>query len=191
MKEQFFAKTQKELFHSFNHISSSLSKLLPLPTDFWEATITTKSGAVIENLASIYTINQSIITTLDNVKTDICNGKMNNTRVYYESDLHIVDVLVSIYCQFCTKEKTASFTNVAQLKEKIKNQLRTLHAYIENFPEDLATNIKARPEVISKVSLDYYQLIYLAFTHAQTQIDGINLVKNLSELAEESRKYLN
>ena len=190
MHNPFFTKTKKELYHSFNQISESINKLYKLPPNFWKLSLTSQNDSVKHNLASIYTINQSIIATIEKVKVDLYEGKINNSRLYYESDLQVVDVLVNIYSQFAAKEKTVLISDTNELKEKMLQQIGTLYSYIEHFPEDLATNIKARPRVISKVSLDYYQLIYLAFTHAQLQINTIQLILNLSKIAKRSSLLL-
>jgi hypothetical protein len=190
MQNPFFTKTKKELYHSFNQISNSINELYKLPTNFWKLSLVSQNDSVKHNLASIYTINQSIIATIEKVKVDLYEGKINNSRLYYESDLQVVDVLVNIYSQFATKEKIVLISDTKHLKKKVFEQINTLYSYIEHFPEDLATNIKARPRVISKVSLDYYQLIYLAFTHTKLQISTIQLIQNLSKIAEKTSPSL-
>jgi len=184
MQNPFFTKTKKELYSSFNQISGAIKELCTLPTDLWSLSLTSQNASIKHSLASIYTINQSIIGTIEKVKTQLYEGKINNSRLYYESDLQVVDVLVSIYSQFAVKEKIVHISDTQDLQEKVQQQINTLYSYIEHFPEDLATNIKARPKVISKVSLDYYQLIYLAFTHTQLQINTIQLILNLSKIAK-------
>lgn len=191
IKTHFFTETKKDLYLSFNQISTSLKKICELPSDFWKCSLSSQNGSVKHNLASIYTINQSIIATINKVKTDLYEGKINNSRLYYESDLQVVDVLVSIYSQFSTKETNVIISDTKELKAKVLQQINTLYTCIEHFPEDLATNVKARPRVISKVSLDYYQLIYLAFTHTQSQINYIQLVQSLSRLTEKQTTLLN
>jgi len=190
MLNPFFTKTKKELYSSFNQISGSTNELYNLPTNLWKLSLTSQGNSIKHNLASIYTINLSIIDTIEKVKTEVYEGKINNSRLYYESDLQVVDVLVNIYNQFAVKEKIVLISNTQDLKEKVLQQVNTLYSYIEHFPEDLAVNIKARPKVISKVSLDYYQLIYLAFTHTQLQINNIQLILNLSKIAKKTSPSL-
>ena len=189
MTDEFFTKTKKELFHSFDEISKSLNEMYKFPLSFWNLSLSSQNNAIKHNLCSISNINQSIIATLDQVKTDIYEGKINNSRLYYESDLVVVDVLVNIYSQFSKKEANTTVSSIKELKAKVLEQTNYIYSCIEHFPEDLATNVKARPSVISKVSLDYYQLIYLAFTHAISQLNSIQLVKNLSKLTQKANAF--
>ncbi|MFT6745831.1 MAG: hypothetical protein ACJAZ2_000169 [Glaciecola sp.] len=191
MVNQFFTKTKKSLYLSSDQITSSLTKMYKLPPSFWKLSLSSQNNATKHNLCSIYTINQSVIATIIQVKSDLYEGKINNSRLYYESDLQVVDVIVNIYSQFSKKETNITMSDTNKLKEKILEQTNYLYSCIEHFPEDIATNIKARPSIISKVSLDYYQLIYLAFTHAQSQLNSIELVKSLSKLTEKSNALLN
>ncbi|MFT6715602.1 MAG: hypothetical protein ACJA0Q_000229 [Saprospiraceae bacterium] len=191
MNHPFFTKTKKELYESFNQNSTSLNELFILPAGFWELSLVSRKESVRQYLDSIFTINQSLIATITEVKNDLYEGKINNSRDYYESDLQVVDVLVNIYSQFSIKVKIIGGQETEGLKEKVLQQLDELYSCIEHFPEDIATNVKSRPKVISKVSLDYYQLIYLAFTHTQSQINNIQLIKNLSKLAKTPTVFLN
>ena len=80
MTNQFFTRTKKELYLSFDQIASSLNEMYKFPSSFWKLSLSSQNNAIKHNLCSIYTINQSVIATLDRVKSDLYEGKINNSR---------------------------------------------------------------------------------------------------------------
>lgn len=187
MHNHFFKRTKNALIESINDISNALNLLYQNPSSFWDLSISTTDKSTKSYLATVYNVNQSIINTLNTMKNDIYEGKINNARQYFESDLTTVDVIVSIHSQYSNDDHSILITSTDKLKEKIMWQLDQLYSDITHFPEDLATNVKMRPRVVSVVSLDYYQMIYLALAHAHIQIQNIQLVESLINLSETTK----
>lgn len=178
----FFIETKKELFLQLKQLTLSLDEIFQQPTELWKFSLSFQGTTIKDYLASLYTINQSVISTIKEITSDICDGKINNSHLYYESDLRVVEVLLDIYIQFSTKESNVHISDIPDLKSSVQQQIDNLYKIIELFPEDLAINIKVKPKVISKMSLDYYQLIYLAITHSQSQVNNIALVQSVAAL---------
>lgn len=184
MKNQYFIQTKEDLFTTFNQIHQSFEKMKNLPANFWEISISSPhdSIAIKDHFQQIYSVNESIIKSIKEVTASIYDGLMNNPRLYKESDLQVVDVLVNVYTQFQSKSISKRTLDTNAVQERVADQLNELHSFIEHFPDDLATNVKVRPKVISKVALDYYQLIYLAFTHMQLHTSSMLLIKDVLRL---------
>jgi hypothetical protein len=184
MKNQYFIQTKEELFTTFNQIHQSFEEMKNVPAQFWELSLSSAqdSLAIKDHLQQIDLVNESIIKSIKEVTAGIYDGRINNPRLYKESDLQVVDVLVNIYTQFQSKSFSKPTLDITPLRARVADQLSELHSFIEHFPEDLATNIKVRPKVISKVALDYYQLIYLAFTHMQLHTSSMLLIKDVLKL---------
>jgi len=187
IQTEFFTETKKELFLQLKQLTLSLNEIFKQPAELWNSSLSIQGSTTKDYLDSIYTINQSIISTIKEVSSDIYEGKINNSRLYFESDLRVVEVLLDIYIQFSAKEKNVNISDIMYLKASVEQQISTLYKMIELFPEDLATNVKVKPKVISKVALDYYQLIHLAVTHSQSQVNNITLVQNVIKLSVKTK----
>lgn len=176
MKQVFFTETIKRCLTLTKEIETINDKLF---------TNTNKNFSLyLKELSSICTINNSIIQSINTVQQEIFEGKINNHRQYIESDLVMIDVILNIYIQFGKENEISYSSNFEKLKTDFLNQIKFLKKSIELFPEDMATNVKRKPRVISTITLDYYQLIYLALSHSIIKIQGMLFTQNILELAK-------
>lgn len=183
MENLFFQKTKTTLYNSSKEVKAAFRVLSKKPPSFWELSIPKHDQNAKSHLAKIYNVNQSLLHTLGLIKDGIYEGKMNNSREYTESDFITTEAIINLHNLYSNESNACCFSDIAVLKEKTTHQMKELHDYIDHFPEDLATNVKLCPRVISDIPLDYYQIIYLTFAHAKTQIQQIQLIEQLTGLS--------
>lgn len=180
-----FENTKLTLQNAHNALTEQIHSLFRESSSFWEKRILDNKYTLKEELAFSYSTNHSIIQTIHQVQDDILEGKLNNHHEYYESDLGQIEVMLTLLFQTEKERKHVPYFTINELKKRIISQLETLSGCIEYFPEDLANNVKRKPKVITKLSLDYYQLIYTSILHCSFNIQNIILFRDLMKLTEE------
>lgn len=178
MKPTYFPNTKKHCLNLANEILTISNSL------FIKSEEKNQSTLSIKELSSICNTNNSIIQSINTIKEEIFEGKINNHRQYLESDLSMIDVILNIYTRFGQPNDIIHFSNYNKLKSDFVKQIIVLKNAVDLFPEDMATNVKRRPRIISTISLDYYQLIYLALSHSMLKIQGLLFTHNILELAK-------
>lgn len=178
----YFSQSKKRIFELFESINSDLQFWFKQEPELWEAKSGFQEKSVKNYFEEISSLNQNIIQVLFKTQQEIYQGKFNNPYDYFESDFGMVDVILRIYFEFSSKTvHIQKETEIQDLKQVLILQMQRLFEETERFPEDFATNVKNSPGVITTVKLDYYQLIYLALSHAHQKLIDLQLNKSIKD----------
>ena len=168
-----------------NHLTINFNGL----DDLWFESSNNSDWTVKETAEHIYLVNQYVISKVKYTKGLILEGFVNNEIDYQESDLNLVETMlsVSLYRAKAPEEFTRSLCfSTEEMKLKLIHQINVLNSLLVELPEEMVNNYKEHSKFISGIRLDLYQLIYLSVTHCTHHLSQINTIKQIKDvLAQE------
>ena len=168
-----------------NHLTINFNGL----DDLWFESSNNSDWTVKETAEHIYLVNQYVISKVKYTKGLILEGFVNNEIDYQESDLNLVETMlsVSLYRAKAPEEFTRSLCfSIEEMKLKLIHQINVLNSLLIELPEEMVNNYKEHSKFISGIRLDLYQLIYLSVTHCTHHLSQINTIKQIKDvLAQE------
>ena len=153
--------------------------------DLWFESSNNSDWTVKETAEHIYLVNQYVISKVKYTKGLILEGFVNNEIDYQESDLNIVETMlsVSLYRSKLLEEFTRSLCfSSEEMRLKLVHQINVLNSLLIELPEEIVNNYKEHSKFISGIKLDLYQLIYLSVTYCNHHLSHINTIKQIKYL---------
>lgn len=153
--------------------------------DVWFEASNNSNCNVREIAEHIYHFNQHVISKVKYTKGLILEGFVNNDIDYQESDLNVVDIMlsVSLYRVKSSPEfsKPLCFSS-EEMNLKLTHQINTFQRLLNELPEEMINNYKENSKFISGIKLDLYQLIYLSLIHCSYHLSKIKTLKETEEI---------
>ena len=179
MEAVFFTNSKKKLYELSDELNLKFIYWFQKPDEIWNHSISQDQKILKDYFSEICYINNCILNSLEHIKKEIYLGKINNKQEYFEADFKVVEIVLRIYMEFNTKKNESAYSEIQDLKQIIIIQQEKLFKEIERFPDDFATNVKSKPGIITTIQMDYFQMIYLAFMHAQHQLSHLKISKDV------------
>lgn len=188
-----FITTKQTITHEINAVLDHLTINFNGLDDLWFESSNNLDWTVKETAEHIYLVNQYVISKVKYTKGLILEGFVNNEIDYQESDLNVVDTMlsVSLYRTKPPEEFTRSLCfSPEEMKLKLVHQINVLNCLLVELPEEMVNNYKEHSKFISGIRLDLYQLIYLSLTYCNHHLSQINTIKQIKYLlAQEEAVY--
>ena len=153
--------------------------------ELWFESSNNSDWSVKETAEHIYLVNQYVISKVKYTKGLILEGFVNNEIDYQESDLNIVETMLSV--SLCRTKLQEEFTrslcfSSEDMRLKLVHQINVLNSLLIELPEEIVNNYKEHSKFISGIKLDLYQLIYLSVTYCNHHLSQINTIKQIKYL---------
>lgn len=189
MKKANFSETRQTITRKLCAITKSLNNIIRetefeaqqknhLPPESWDTQM---------KLNHIYLVNEYLLEKMSRIKSFTHEGMMNNPADYYESDLTLVDTMMTLSL-FNTEPKAEFSTNLFFSKDslhlKINRQIYQIHEAVKVFPNEIANNYIEEFKLIPGIKLDFFQIVYLGITHMLHHINQISTEREINQLLE-------
>ena len=164
-----------------NHLTINFNGL----DDLWFESSNNSDWTVKETAEHIYLVNQYVISKVKYTKGLILEGFVNNEIDYQESDLNLVETMlsVSLYRTKVSEEFTRSLCfSPDEMKLKLAHQINVLNSLLIELPEEMVNNYKEHSKFIPGIRLDLYQLIYLSIIYCKNYLYQIRTLKEIEEV---------
>jgi hypothetical protein len=179
---QQFIETKKKITNEIEEVVVQLAKNFNDLDHLWFEQSVSTSWTVKEISEHVYLVNQYVTSKVKYTKGLILEGFVNNEIEYFESDLNVVDIMlsVSLYRVKSPDEFTKSlFFAPEEVKLKLIHQINVLLSLVKELPEEMINNYKEHSKFVSGIKLDLFQLIYLSVIHAKHHISQIETLKEI------------
>lgn len=177
-----FYRTSEQVQNGLKNLTKQYTKVFNEFDYIWYNSSNNVGWSTKEISEHVYLVNQHVISKIKFLRSLLLEGLVNNEVEYFESDLKIVETMlsVSIYKLEASEEFTSSLCfSSEEMKFKLLNQLKILTDLVNDLPVEMISNYKESPKFISGIKLDTYQLVYLAIRHSQHHFSQISTLKTI------------
>lgn len=177
-----FSKTAETVYSGLNELTKQYTNVFNEFDSIWYSSSNNVGWSTKQISEHVYLVNQHVISKIKFLKNLLLEGLINNEIEYFESDLRIVDTMlsVSIYKLEASQEFTHSLCfSSEEMKLKLLNQVKILKNLVQELPLEMISNYKESPKLMSGIKLDTFQLVYLAIKHSQHHFAQISTLKTI------------
>ena len=184
MEKVQFEQTRFVLIESAKQLAVKLNKTIRSITSEDYSSDKTQWTAR-QTAGHIYLVNQYMIKKIQDIIGLLNEGLLNEDCEYFESDLTLVETILSVSVFKIKSLPEYNFPlhySLEELELKMANQIMKLIQLTKVIPSAFANNYLTQMKVISGIKLDTYQLLYFTIQHTEHHFSQIISIESFKKI---------
>lgn len=184
MEKVQFEQTRFVLIESAKQLAVKLNKTIRSITSEDYSSDKTQWTAR-QTAGHIYLVNQYMIKKIQDIIGLLNEGLLNEDCEYFESDLTLVETILSVSVFKIKSLPEYNFPlhySLEELELKMAIQIMNLIQLAKVIPSAFANNYLTQMKVISGIKLDTYQLLYFTIKHTEHHFSQISAIESIKKI---------